>query len=335
MTATATRSATIGDEIAAAVPRLEAAGVAQARRDARVLMAHVLGVDSAVVLGHPERHASAAQRRRFQSFVERRAAREPVSRIIGEREFWGLPMAVSPATLDPRPDSETLVEAVLAEIDDRHAPHALLDLGTGTGCLLLALLSELPHATGLGLDCCEDAVATARRNAVNLGVSDRSAFHCGDWADGIDGTYDIVVGNPPYVRDGEVDQLAPEVARYDPRAALAGGPDGLSAYRTLVPAIRDVLAAGGLAAVELGAGQAAAVADIATAGGLAPLRRVRDLSGVERCLLLREVNPRQRVNNTRKKVVGKAGQPDYLDGRERKLQRPDSDAPRPPVMCPW
>lgn len=335
MTATVTETPTIGDEIAAAVPRLEAAGVEQARRDARILMAHVLGTDGVVVLGHPERQVSAEQRKRFQSFVARRVAREPVSRIVGQREFWGLPMRLSPATLDPRPDSETLVEAVLAELDDRCAPFRMLDLGTGTGCLLLALLSELPQATGLGLDRSAEAVGTASQNAAALGLSDRGLFRCGDWADGVADGFEIVVSNPPYVRDGDVDHLAPEVARHDPRAALAGGPDGLAAYRTVLPVIADALTSAGIAAIELGTGQAEAVEEIALAAGLAPLRRVRDLSGIERCLLLRQVKPRQRVNNTQKKVVGKAGEPDYLDGRERKLQRPDLDAPLPPVMCPW
>lgn len=275
----------LGGLLETAARRLAAAGVDGARRDARLLLAHALGVRAETVLGYPERAVGDAGAARFEALVERRAAREPVSRILGRREFWGLSFRVTPDVLDPRPESEVLVEGVLSRLGERDAPHRILDLGTGSGCLLLALLAELTAARGLGVDASGAALAVARANAEALGLAGRAAFEASDWGRGLTGAYDAVVCNPPYVADGEWPDLAPEVARYDPTPALSGGPDGLAAYRALLPHVARLLRPGGLAALEHGAAQAAAVERLAAASGLTPAGCLCDLAGRERCLL--------------------------------------------------
>lgn len=284
---------TLAEAVSAARDRLAAAGIDEPRREARLLVCRLLGGGPELLLGSPERELTAEEAGKVEAAVGRRAAREPLSRILGEREFWSLPFALNAATLDPRPDSETLVETVLAEITDRDATLRLLDLGTGTGCLLLALLSELPKATGCGIDISAEAVAQAAANAQRLGLAGRARFLRHSWDDGLefgglalDGApWDIIVSNPPYIASAEIAALAPEVAGYDPAAALDGGGDGLEAYRSLIPAAAAVLAPGGLLALEIGQGQAAAVEELLVAAGLRPLRRARDLAGIERCLL--------------------------------------------------
>lgn len=267
----------------AARESLAAAGVEDARRDARLLLAAAIGCDASALVIEPGRMVDGRSAERFARFVERRQAREPVSRILGRREFWSLRFRLAPATLDPRPDSETLIEAALATIPDRAAALRLLDLGTGTGCLLLALLAELPNAAGLGVDIEPAAVAAARENAASLGLAGRASFRVGDWTAGIEESFDVIVANPPYVPDPEIDRLAPEVARWEPRRALAGGADGLDAYRALAPRILDRLAPEGVAVLEFGAGQDRDVAAILAAAGL-EIRGVRhDLGGVLRC----------------------------------------------------
>lgn len=273
----------------AAAARLQAAGVEQARRDARLLLAEVLQVGPEAILARPERLVAPEKAAAFESLVARRAAREPVSRILGRRGFWGLELRLGPATLDPRPDSETLVEAVLDWWRGQEAAGekagAILDLGTGSGCLLLALLSELPRAWGLGLDCDPQAVAVARDNARALGLAERACFVVGDWGGAISGAWQAIVSNPPYIRNTEIDALEPEVAQYEPRRALDGGGDGLAAYRVLAPQIARLLAPGGLAALEVGADQAKDVSHLLTGVGLSPAGSRRDLSGHERSVL--------------------------------------------------
>jgi release factor glutamine methyltransferase len=279
---------TLAAAVAGAAARLAAAGIEDPRRDARLLACRLLGGGPELLLAHPERPLSAAEAARIEAAVARRAAREPVSRILGEREFWSLPFGLNAATLDPRPDSETLVAAVLAELPDRRARLSLLDLGTGSGCLLLALLSELPAASGCGIDSSAAAVEQAGANAARLGLAARATFLRHSWTEGLElagAPWDVVVGNPPYIASGEIAALAPEVARYDPPAALDGGADGLAAYRALIPAACRTLRPGGLIALEVGEGQAQAVEALLAAAGLASLRRARDLAGVERCLL--------------------------------------------------
>jgi release factor glutamine methyltransferase len=274
--------------ILAAAARLAASGIPDSRLDARLLAAAVLGVDPKALFGRPEFPLSPDQSARLDAFVARRAAREPVSRIIGRRGFWTLDLMLGPDTLDPRPDSETLVEAVLARID-RAAALSILDFGTGSGCLLLALLSELPAATGLGVDVSAGALEIARTNAEACGLAARCRFALGDWGRGLTGFFDAIVANPPYIADGDIAGLAPEVRVWDPHAALAGGADGLDAYRALAPEIARLLAAGGLTVVEVGAGQARAVTDLLAAAGLAVEGSVRDLAGIERCVVARRL----------------------------------------------
>jgi release factor glutamine methyltransferase len=273
----------------AAVRRLRAAGVPDAGRDARLLLAAALGTDAGTLAAYPERPLTDAAVARFDAAIDARVARMPVSRILGRRGFWSLDLAIGPAVLDPRPDSETLVQAVLDRCPDRSAPLRLLDLGTGSGCLLLALLSELPNATGIGLERDPQAAEIARANAARCAldgrVEIRTADWAGDWA-GLDGSaaIDVVVCNPPYIPSDEIDRLAPEVARYEPRGALDGGPDGLDAYRALAPRLPRLLARPGLAAFEVGIGQADAVATILGGAGLRPHPPLCDLAGTPRCV---------------------------------------------------
>jgi release factor glutamine methyltransferase len=278
-------AATVGGAIAAAAARLAASSIAEPRREARLILSLALGVDPGELLAWPERALDEAARVQFEALIRRRAGHEPFSRLRGRREFWSLDFELSSDTLDPRPDSETLIEAALEAIADRGAPLRVLDFGTGTGCLLLALLSELPQATGLGIDRLPGAVATARRNAARLGLDGRAQFREGDWDREILGPVDVILANPPYISSGEVSRLAPEVASFEPRLALDGGVDGLDAYRILAPALARLLAPGGFACVEIGFGQSASVVALFSESGL-KIRSLRpDLSGTPRCLV--------------------------------------------------
>jgi release factor glutamine methyltransferase len=280
-------SRTVGEAVAAAAPALVAAGLADGRREARLLLAHLLGVDAGAIFSHPERPLTAAELARFAALVGRRVAREPLSRITGVREFWSLPFTLSPDTLDPRPDSETLVQAALDAIPDRAAPLSVLDLGTGSGCLLLALLSELPQAWGVGVDISPGAAATAAGNAASLGLGQRARFAVGDWTQALAGRFDVILVNPPYIPAGVIDELEPEVARWDPRRALAGGEDGLAAVRALAPVLPHYIENQGIIVMELGAGQDVRAAPLCTAAGLEIVARPPDLNGLTRCLLMR------------------------------------------------
>ncbi len=277
--------ATVAQVLAWAAARLGAAGVEGARRDARLLLAAALDAERESLIAHPERVLDAHERARVERSITRRAAREPVSRILGRRAFWSLVFKITPDTLDPRPDSETLIAAVLARIGDRTAPLDVLDLGTGCGCLLLALLQELPAARGLGVDISEPALVVARENADSLGFSARARFERRDWAAGLSGPWQLIVSNPPYIKEREIEDLAPEVARHDPRSALDAGPDGLDTYRALLPQAARLLERGGVLALEVGEGQQDAVEALLVATGLRPLGRARDLGGIERCLV--------------------------------------------------
>lgn len=282
----------VADLIAAASARLAAAGVEGARRDARILLGHVVGAGRAMAGGHDATDDEAA---RFDAMIARRAAREPVSRIVGSREFWSRDFLLSPATLDPRPDTETLVEAALAFVPSRGAPLAILDLGTGTGCILLALLAELPNARGLGTDAHGEAVGIARENARRLGLEARATFAVGDWCRGLSGRFDLIVSNPPYIPSGEIVSLDPEVAAFDPRAALDGGPDGLDAYRRIAAeASRHVVDDGALL-LEIGMGQASAVEAILVENGWTLAGRRQDLAGADRCIIAK---PRKNLRET-------------------------------------
>jgi release factor glutamine methyltransferase len=267
--------------------RLAAAGIDNARLDGRLLVAAALGLEPDALRLGADRALTADEARRVEAHLSRRLAREPVSRILGRREFWSLDFRVTPAVLDPRPDSETLVEAALALFPERDAPLRILDLGTGSGCLLLAVLHERPGATGLGVDASAAALAVAADNARHLGLAARAAFRGGDWGRGLDERFDLILCNPPYVAEAERATLAPEVARHDPPAALFAGPDGLDAYRALLPDLPRLFAPGGAALFEIGASQAAAVAAIARGAGLAVVSVRADLAGRDRCVILR------------------------------------------------
>lgn len=275
---------TLAEAVTRLARQLDFAGIEGALGDARLLTIHALAIDRTGLHTDRDRPLSAAESAALERVGRRRATGEPVSRIVGQREFWSLPFALSPATLDPRPDSETIVQAALDRFPDRDRPLAILDLGTGSGCLLIALLTELPRAWGVGVDACADAAAMARRNADRLGVGDRASLLAGDWGQALDGGFDLVVSNPPYVAEAEIDALAPEVALFDPRSALSGGPDGLDAYRALAPAIAGLLSADGWAVLEVGEGQSAPVVSCLADAGLAELGTADDLAGVKRCV---------------------------------------------------
>jgi release factor glutamine methyltransferase len=262
------------------------AGVADSPRlEARMLLAHALGVGQADLLRDGQ---AAIDPTTFDQLLDRRLAREPMALILGHQGFWTLDLLVSPATLIPRPDTETVVEAVLRDVI--RPPARILDLGTGTGCLLLALLTEFPGAFGVGIDRVAKAAALAQTNAARNGLVDRSGFVVADWTDPISGQFDVVVSNPPYIQSSDIPGLMPEVALHEPESALDGGLDGYDAYRTLIPRLGSLLAPDGVAVLELGVGQAQFVSDLANAAGLV-VRFHRDLAGIERAISLRSGNP--------------------------------------------
>jgi release factor glutamine methyltransferase len=280
----------IGAVLREAGRKLAAAGVEDAPRDARLMLQAAAGIPLATQVAFPERDVDAAALARFHGLLVRRERREPMAQILGVREFWSLPFRVTADTLDPRPDSETLVQAVLDWVPDRAAPLRLVDFGTGTGCLLLALLHELPNATGLGIDLSAAALEVAAENARDLGLEGRTNFRRSDWDGGIAPSegfraFDIVVSNPPYIEHAAIAGLQPEVARFEPHLALDGGADGLDAYRRLLPATARLLRPGGLAAFEVGTGQADSVAAIGAVGGLRHIGTVSDLGSVPRVVL--------------------------------------------------
>ena len=250
-----------------------------ARLDAELLMAHALGVDrDALLLGEVERPAPDA----FEALVRRRLAHEPVAYIVGWRDFWTIRLAVGPGVLVPRPDSETLLEAAFDRFGSA-GPATILDLGTGPGTLLLAALAQWPDARGLGVEASSDALEYAERNAGALGLKDRAAFQNGNWTEGLDGRFDLILCNPPYIEAGA--SLPPDVAEWEPPGALYAGADGLDAYRRLAPLIGPRLAGRGIACVEIGAGQAPAVSALFAAEGFTIESRA-DLSGIARALIL-------------------------------------------------
>jgi release factor glutamine methyltransferase len=261
---------------------LAAAGIADARREARMLLHHALGVSERMLLA-PE---STFDAKEFESLLARRAAREPMAFLTGRQGFWTLDLKVSPATLIPRADSETLIHAALAAFPARDV-YDILDLGTGTGALLLAALVEFPDACGLGVDVAPAAAALAARNAAANGLSSRAAFVCADWAAPLAGRFDLILANPPYIPSAAIAGLMPEVAAHEPRAALDGGADGLAAYRAIIGELPRLLAPGGAAILELGQGQAESVTAIAVAVGFAAPALRADLGGIARALTLR------------------------------------------------
>jgi release factor glutamine methyltransferase len=261
--------------------RLEAAGVETPVLDARLLLEAGAGVSRLDIVTDPRRPVSEAQVAAVDVLTKRREAREPVAHIIGRRHFWTLELAVSPAVLIPRPETEFLVEFALKTIA-HEATARVLDLGVGSGAILLAVLSDRPHATGIGLDISSAALAVARANAEALGLSDRIEWVEGDWDAPLSGVFDLVLSNPPYIASNEIAALAPEVARYEPHLALDGGSDGLDAYRTIVARLPQLLRPDGAFAFEVGQGQAEAVGALLEAAGFIVAAPIRDLAGIPR-----------------------------------------------------
>lgn len=249
--------------------------------DARLLVEAGAGVTRLDIVTDPQRVLSDEQVAAIDALTMRREAREPISHILGRKAFWTIEVQVTPAVLTPRPETETLVEVAL-ELSDFAAPSRVLDLGVGSGAILLALLSARPLAQGVGVDASEEALDVARANAAALGLADRVTLLRGDWGEGLEGGFDLVLSNPPYIRSGAIDLLEPEVARYEPRAALDGGRDGLDAYRQIMPALPHLLKPGGAFAFEVGEGQAEAVWALADQAGLSPEGVRRDLAGKSR-----------------------------------------------------
>jgi release factor glutamine methyltransferase len=250
--------------------RLAAAGISNPRLDARVLWEHAGG-----------------SLERFDSYLIRRTAREPLAYITGHKEFWSLDLHIGAGVLIPRPESETMIEQALAFCPHRSQALDVLDLGTGSGCLLIAFLREFPNARGLGIELSEEARAFALRNVNLRGLAGRCEIRDGDWAKIGAGPFDVILANPPYIASSDLANLEPEVSQYEPVVALDGGADGLSAYRTLAPRLGAMLKPGGWVFLEMGAGQAASVASLATQGGLEVLRVASDLAGIPRILVAR------------------------------------------------
>lgn len=276
------RLETVGEAIARGATVLAAAGVADPVRESRLLLAHAAALPLSALLdrGRPVETA------RFDDVLKRRASREPFAFITGRQGFWTLDLEVSPDTLIPRADSETLIQALQSLRDAGWTARTILDLGTGTGALLLAALTLFPDAWGVGVDRSAPAAGLARRNAMSNGLEARASFLVGDWLAAVAGRFDAILCNPPYIDDADIAALMPEVARFEPLSALAGGPDGLDAYRVLVPRTRSILTEGGVAVFEVGEGQAPAVASLGTAAGLVCDVR-HDLGGHARAVVFR------------------------------------------------
>ena len=268
--------------------QLKSAGNDEAELDARMLVGAALDLDLTGMIAQASRKLTSAEAALLAQYAQRRIAGEPIARILGQKEFWGLPLQLSPATLVPRPDTETVVELALqllragGELD---RSLRIADLGTGSGAILLALLSELPAAKGFGTDISEEALQTAAANAARAGLSDRATFIACDYASGLAGLFDLIVSNPPYIRSSDIAGLAAEVANHDPLAALDGGADGLDAYRALIPQAAGLLAPGAALVVEAGEGQSVQIQALMTAAGLMPLTAPRaDLAGIPRAV---------------------------------------------------
>lgn len=286
---------TVREALAWGTAVLRAAGIETPEIDARLLVGVAASLDALDLLRDPERLLSEPEAHRLAAFLDRRRAHEPVSRILGRREFYGRTFEVTPATLDPRPDTETVVEAALEAVRESFGPERpirILDVGTGTGCLLLTLLAELPNATGLGTDISEGALGVAARNAAALGLAARAKFESVRSLEGLAETFDVLVSNPPYIPAADISGLMPDARNYDPLSALDGGPDGLDVYRAIAGRLAAVVPQG-WAVVEVGAGQALQVSALlkeALGPRLRQIRVVSDLGGHARCVAVQSQN---------------------------------------------
>lgn len=274
-----------GESVRRIAARLAACGVEAPEREARLIVAFAANLPMIDMIVDPDKPLGEAGAK-ADLLAARRAAREPLSRILGKREFWGLAFAVSPAVLDPRADTETLVEAALEEMETRRRENLrILDLGVGSGAIIAALLTELPFATGMGVDRSAEAAAVAEQNLAKLGLFERARVRVGDWSQGLEGPFDLIVSNPPYIPSDDINALAREVREHDPRLALDGGTDGLDAYRALAPQIARLLAPYGRFVLEHGEGQGGDVRRILRTAGLEPTGGRNDLGGIGRVVV--------------------------------------------------
>jgi release factor glutamine methyltransferase len=292
-TGTALAGQTIDAARRALTARFRTANFESAELDARTLIGAALNLALTGLIASGARALTASEAKQLDEYAQRRLAGEPVARIIGAKEFWGLPLKLSAAALVPRPDTETVVERALEILRAEGTQDRALriaDLGTGSGAILLALLSELPNAEGIGTDISADALTTAASNAAQLGLGARASFIRCDYATGLSGTFDLIVSNPPYICSADIAGLATEVRYHDPLLALDGGPDGLSAYRTLIPQSAALLAPGGALVVEAGQGQSGKIETLMTGSGLTVDSRPKpDLAGIFRAITGRKM----------------------------------------------
>jgi release factor glutamine methyltransferase len=263
--------------------QLQVAGCDSPALDARIFVKKVFGLTDTDLIAGEDREATAAEMAVLAAMMQRRLSGEPVSRILGQKEFWGLTFTVTPAVLDPRPDTETIVQAAVMEMQ-AVPPKTILDLGTGSGCLVISLLKEFPEARGTAVDVSAEALAVAKMNAESLGVADRITFIHGAWFDKVTESYDLIVSNPPYIPLKDIESLSPEVRNHDPILALTGGDDGYDAYRIIVKEIKNHLNPGGLCYLETGFDQGENVARLAGESNLSVRRIIPDLSGIPRAV---------------------------------------------------
>lgn len=291
---------TIRETLNEARALLRSVGIPTYQLDSRVLLEHATGKTREIIAGYPETLLELEEQEIFFTLIKRRASYEPIAHLTGKREFWGREFIVTRDTLDPRPDSETLIEQALKLFPDKNTPLRILDLGTGTGCLLLTLLAEFPSAQGIGVDISDAALHVAKKNSSNLGLEKRVQFTLQCWASGIDGSFDLIISNPPYIKSADLTLLQPEVSLYEPRIALTGGIDGLDCYRAIAPDIARLLSDSGYAILEFGLGQETAISEILLTHHLQPISYGIDLAGIIRCV----------VANTFKEVKSKLHEPD-------------------------
>ncbi|OUR76477.1 protein-(glutamine-N5) methyltransferase, release factor-specific [Alphaproteobacteria bacterium 46_93_T64] len=274
----------IDEALRGATKLLAAHSIDGARRDASVLLVSVLGGDREILFRAPEQILTEPEVQQFQKLIDRRATREPVSHILGQREFWSRDFFVTSDVLDPRPDSETLIDAVLKHTKETRAPDAILDLGTGSGCLLLTLLAEIKNAKGVGVDLSDKALEIAVKNAKSLSLEDRSSFLKSLWFENVSGTFDVIVSNPPYIETDDIAGLQTEVRDFEPRLALDGGEDGLECYRQITAEISVFLKPEGFVIFEVGIGQDVAVGNLMRGAGFENIKVHYDLASVARCV---------------------------------------------------
>lgn len=276
---------TVSQAVYEAMGKLEAAGCETAALDASLLLAHILGIPRQSLMLDNVKVLNSKEIELFSETIERRVQKEPIAYIIGSKEFWSLDFFVTRDTLIPRPDSETLIEVSLKLIKNRAKALSILDIGTGTGCLLIALLKELPQASGVGVDINTGALAVAHRNAVHNAVDARAVFKESHWCDAVNGTFDLIISNPPYIAEKDRASLMQDVVSFEPHKALFAGTDGMDAYKALAPQVAARLNAGGFCIFEAGAGQAGAIVELLKAQGLTDGRTAQDLQGIARAVI--------------------------------------------------